>query len=43
MQVFVVRELSTDLDLDTYNRMLAVQQNPKFAHYFSPSAMMLMQ
>lgn len=33
-QVFVVRELSTDMDLDVYNRMISIQHNPKFAHYF---------
>ena len=38
MQLFVVRELSADMDLDTYNKMLAVQHNPKFAHYFKATA-----
>ena len=35
LQVFVVRELSPDTDLEIYNKMLAVQHNPKFAHYFA--------
>lgn len=34
-QLFVVRELSPDTDLETYNKMIAVQHNPKFAHYFA--------
>lgn len=34
LQLFVVRELSEDMDLDLHNRMLAVQHNPKFASYF---------
>jgi hypothetical protein len=38
--MFVARELSVDMDLNTYNRMLtAVVQNPKFAEFFpSPVA-----
>ena len=38
LQVFVVRELSPDTDLEIYNKMLAVQHNPKFAHYFAAAA-----
>jgi len=34
--MFVVRELSKDLDLDVYNQMIEVQQNPKFQNYFAP-------
>jgi len=37
-QLFVVRELSPDTDIETYNKMIAVQHNPKFAHYFAAAA-----
>jgi hypothetical protein len=33
-QVFVIRELSLDMDLDVYNQMIALQHDPKYAHYF---------
>jgi hypothetical protein len=33
-QAFVARELSTDMDLDLYNQMLAVQQLPGSSQYF---------
>jgi hypothetical protein len=36
LQLFVTRELTKDMDMDVYNKMIAVQHNPKFAHYFSP-------
>ncbi|EEC47783.1 predicted protein [Phaeodactylum tricornutum CCAP 1055/1] len=36
LMMFVVRELSKDLDLDVYNQMIEVQQNPKFQNYFAP-------
>ena len=35
-QLFVVRELSSDTNMEIYNKMLMVQTNPKFAHYFAP-------
>jgi hypothetical protein len=35
IQLFVTRELSVDMDLEIYNRMIVeVQHNPKFADYF---------
>lgn len=34
--VFVVREFSPDMNLEIYNKMIAVQHNPKFAEYFAP-------
>jgi hypothetical protein len=34
--MFVTRELSNDTDLSVYDKMLAVQHNPKFAQYFAP-------
>lgn len=35
VQLFVTRELSVDMDLEVYNRMLVeVQHNPKFVDYF---------
>ena len=33
-KVFVVRELGTDMDMEVYNKMINVQNNPKFSHYF---------
>jgi hypothetical protein len=37
LQIFVIRKLSSDMEMDIYNRMVVeVQQNPKFAHYFAP-------
>ena len=38
LQLFVVRELSANMDLETYDKMLAIQHNPKFAHYFAAPA-----
>jgi hypothetical protein len=35
-QLFCTRELTKDTDLETYDKMLEVQANPKFASYFSP-------
>lgn len=36
-QLFVIRELSVDMDLDIYNRMVTeVQHNPRFGDYFAP-------
>lgn len=35
-QAFVVREMTPDMNLDLYNRMLKVQNSDKFAHYFAP-------
>ena len=34
--MFVIRELSADMDLDVYNEMIQVQQNPKYQQYFTP-------
>ncbi|KAI2492371.1 Replication factor A protein 3 [Fragilaria crotonensis] len=35
LQLFVTRELSVDMDLEIYNRMIVeVQHNPKFVDYF---------
>ena len=40
LQLFVTRELTPDMDLDLYNRMITqVLSNPKFAQYFQPLAM----
>jgi hypothetical protein len=36
LQLFVTRELSKDTDLQVYDKMIAMQHNPKFAQYFSP-------
>jgi len=38
LQLFVVRELSPDMNLDTYNKMIAIQNNPKFAQYFTAAS-----
>ena len=35
-QLFITRELTADTNMAVYNKMLAVQHNPKFACYFSP-------
>lgn len=37
LQVFVVRELSKDMDLGVYEKMIQVQQHPKYQHYFDLS------
>mmetsp|Transcript_26286 Transcript_26286/g.38844 ORF Transcript_26286/g.38844 Transcript_26286/m.38844 type:complete len:117 (+) Transcript_26286:59-409(+) len=38
LQLFVSRELTQDMDVDLYNRMiLDVQHNPKFSGYFLPA------
>jgi hypothetical protein len=36
LQLFVTRELSKDTDLQVYDKMIAMQHNPKFAQYFAP-------
>jgi hypothetical protein len=36
LQLFVTRELSKDTDLQVYDKMIAMQHNPKFAKYFAP-------
>jgi hypothetical protein len=33
-QVFVYRELGADMDMAVYNKMIQIQQNPKFSRYF---------
>lgn len=34
-QLFVTREMSSDFDIEIYNKMITdVQQNPKFSEYF---------
>jgi hypothetical protein len=38
LQLFVTRELSKDMNMEIYNKMLEVQHNPKFASYFAPVA-----
>lgn len=35
--MYVARELSKDMDMNIYNRMLQIQNNPKYSHYFSSS------
>jgi hypothetical protein len=35
LQLFVTREMSSDFDMEIYNKMITdVQQNPKFSEYF---------
>mmetsp|Transcript_21485 Transcript_21485/g.48372 ORF Transcript_21485/g.48372 Transcript_21485/m.48372 type:complete len:137 (+) Transcript_21485:537-947(+) len=36
IQAYVIRELGTDMDLSLYNKMIEMQQQDKYAQYFSP-------
>ncbi|KAG7359108.1 replication factor A [Nitzschia inconspicua] len=36
---FVCRELSTDMDLNMYNNLIVMMQQPKYAQYFGTSMM----
>ncbi|KAG7355065.1 replication factor A [Nitzschia inconspicua] len=39
ISAFVCRELSTDMDLNMYNNLIVMMQQPKYAQYFGTSMM----
>jgi hypothetical protein len=40
LQAFVCRELSSDMDMNLYNKLIVMMQQPKFVQYFDSGAVM---
>jgi hypothetical protein len=38
-QAFIWRELGPDMDLSLYNKLIEMQKQDKYAHYFTPAPM----